>query len=68
MQETLLEILHRNHILLFLILMMHGTPTGIAASVALLTLIIALSGIVVLALLWKNPVTLHLLSVQLKYD
>ena len=40
--------------------------SGIGASIGALTLILALSGIVMLALLWKNPATLRLLSVQLR--
>ena len=40
--------------------------SGIGASIGALTLILALSGIFMLALLWKNPATLRLLSVQLR--
>lgn len=40
--------------------------TGIGESIAMLMLMGALSGIAVLALLWKNPATLRLLNVQLR--
>jgi O-antigen/teichoic acid export membrane protein len=40
--------------------------SGIVASVVVLTIIVALSAIVMLVLLWKNPATLRLLSVQLR--
>lgn len=40
--------------------------SGIGVSIAILMLIGLLSGIAALALLWKNPATLRLLSVQLR--
>lgn len=40
--------------------------SGIGASIAMLMLMGTLSGIAVLALLWKNPATLRLLNVQLR--
>lgn len=55
-------------VMLAMILLGVGLPrlSGIGESIAMLMLMGGLSGIAVLALLWKNPATLRLLNVQLR--